>query len=247
MTLAQQYAAAVFPDTWVILGRRMVPLTLGHAVLLTRMASPFAPFTHPKLGYMPALGDVALAAWICSRPWRVAAERLQWRRTGWLLRWWAWCAARSAANRVDIARAWAAYFEAEISAPKMWLAEKQSKRLSSPVLQILILTRMTQFGEGFEAALDTPLRRALLDAAGLGEMRGTIEVQGDDDSAWIRDLIARQAARLKKAGQGEKAGTEEEPVPGQAGQGEGQAGQGSQEVDQAAGESPESGGHTAGG
>jgi hypothetical protein len=100
------FLRAVVPPVVRLGGRRLLPLTLGHAVLLRAVGSPFAPYPavssdevripnegtaagsasafatrNPSPVTAPGLGDVALARFILSRPWRDARDTMDSRRS----------------------------------------------------------------------------------------------------------------------------------------------------------------------
>ena len=78
------FAQSLLPARVRVGGQQLAPVTLGHALLLSRIASPFAPYGGPDRD--PTPGETLLALWICSRGWRAAAAQLDSRRTRLWLR-----------------------------------------------------------------------------------------------------------------------------------------------------------------
>ena len=82
-----RYSATIFPDRHQAFGSRLVPMTLGHAILLDRLRNPFA---HPVPGGDPRpvhIDEALLCAMVCSRPWRKAERMIDTRRASLWLRW----------------------------------------------------------------------------------------------------------------------------------------------------------------
>ena len=67
---------------------RLHSLTIGHALLLQRVGSPFAPYYENAQEAAPGLGDVLLALFILSRPAQVAADAIGTRRFRLLMWYW---------------------------------------------------------------------------------------------------------------------------------------------------------------
>jgi len=190
---SQRYAAVLFPDRWRILGVPLLPLTLGHALLLDRLelGSAGAPREQGRslpATTMPDIGDLLLCLWVCSRAWDRAAAHLQRRRTRCALKLWAWQMRLTSRARLDagLTAAWAqwqAYLAAAWDAPSVWERDK-SAASSAPLLQVLKVTLMSRLGHSAQSALDTPLTVALWDICCFWETKGHIEwVSPDIDAA----------------------------------------------------------------
>lgn len=83
------YADTIFPDRYEACGVRLLPLTLGHAMLLDRLGSPLAKPTPVSEAdnSLFTFSDALVCAFVCSRPWRVAQRQVDcWRSAMWL-RW----------------------------------------------------------------------------------------------------------------------------------------------------------------
>lgn len=187
MNNAAAYATACFSDTWHILKIKLRPFTLGHALLLQRLESPFLIG-----GRRPDGTDLALAVLVCSVPWERAARQAEGRMLGWRMRW----------LRVPVENIWGGvrafedYLREAHDGPEFWVRDQGSKKspLHAPYYQTLKLTQMTQFHKSEREALSTPLRLALWDHAALFESKGIIELLDEKQ----RELIA-EVRRLQKS------------------------------------------------
>lgn len=83
------FPGCVLPPTVRLGGRRLLPLTLGHALLLEAVESPFAPGA--EITRLPGAGDNALAWWILTRSWEKARAGIDSRAA----RFWMWCFAQA--------------------------------------------------------------------------------------------------------------------------------------------------------
>lgn len=199
---APTFAAAVFPDRWAVGKVRLHTLTLGHAVLLQRLGNPYAVAVQDAV---PHLGALVLAAWVCSRPVRVAAESCQ----GWWMRQWMVChairwgsthAEREAEMRLYVAAAW------QTPGFKATRPSKGDAAGADP-LHSLWMHRRIHMGETEEQAMDCPLLRARLDHLVWAEQQGAVIITGDEMTAEERLLEAALAnadwdRELRKAGRG---------------------------------------------
>lgn len=189
-----QYATVAFPDARRVLGVRLLPLSVGHALLLDRIQSPFAPYRAYALTELPGFGDVVEALWILSRPASIAAEqRVSLRGKATIAAWtirarlsarfqpWRWFTVADAAERLlRIAR------DAR-TGPTLWVKEGSDKPQGAPFLASLKVTLMRFFRCTEREALDYPLRRALWDTSVWWEMHGSGEIETRDLSHWKPD------------------------------------------------------------
>lgn len=119
-----------------VCGRRMLPLSLGHAFTLEAICSPF---------YEGKKGDFAqlqLAAWICSRP-PLAPLRAH----GFAFRAWQWLAGKFDFD-TEAAR-WAVYVGDYCAPPQLWnkapktgAERREASRIPSAILTVTRLMRM---------------------------------------------------------------------------------------------------------
>ncbi len=204
MTTVEQYLAAQFPDTYNVLGRRMAVFTLGHAMLLQRLKSPFvwerqsAEETPPAPGY----GDLRLAIALCARSYPRAlalAEGRPWRSL-----WTApvlWRFVRCPRRRllegsVQMYR----YLAAARQMPECWPSQDDnSRQAGSPFLQLVKLTQMMHLGKTEMQALCTPYALARWDYAACWEIEGRIKIVSQDDRQGFeraKELHDRRAASV---------------------------------------------------
>lgn len=175
MTLAASYALAVLPQRFTVLGQILEPFTLGHALLLTRLESPFAPFSDHAAAPADSdgVGELVAAIWVCAQPWRHAAKHLASRRTRWLMRGWQW-----QLNWGKLARASAlfqAYLVESTRGPRTFAKDTDSQ-LRSPSIAVIRVLLANAFGLTPDQSLDTPLAAALWDLAAYQELKGNVEL-----------------------------------------------------------------------
>lgn len=190
MGLQGTYASIVVPPTRRVLGVRLHEYTLGHALLMERL----------DVDLEAGWGSLALAVWLCSRPWAVARRRLGSRWEALRRKWWIWrmytlLGERGMALAEDALHG---YFADAWEIPVFW--EKVPKRsdpdsdgaphkCEAPLLLRLRMLWVQQFGMDANAVLDLPLRRALWDSACRLESEGHVEWVSDADL----DVIAPEA------------------------------------------------------
>lgn len=199
MTHTQRYAEATFPERVWILGRPLQPsCCIGHALLLHRIGSPFVTGHGPEATDEVGMGDLLLALYVCSRPWREAAVGIDKRRTRWLLKCWGWQLRRSNTDaailraelqlRDYITQAW--------DGPDFWEEQERKgarRKSGAPVLASLKAMLCGTFGYSEERALATPIRVALFDTAAWAETQGAIQWVSDGDLADIDEALRRVA------------------------------------------------------
>jgi len=187
-----RYSEALWADRWTILGVRLQPLCLGHALLLQRLgiAEPSAFSLQPSA--FP-LGDLLLGLYICSRSVARAGAGLQRASTRrWLaLRAWAVRLLPARIRALALAR-YAQYLAAGWQGPRVWLTQKDGGRpRGAELLQILTVSLMANLGLDRAAALETPLSLALWDCCAFWESEAALEFVSEEDE----DLIA-EAKRI---------------------------------------------------
>lgn len=187
------YARTIFPEVPVVGGVRLMPLSIGHALLLQRVGSPFVPPDRPAAS--PAIssgdiGDLALALYVCSRHWSTAAAGLSgWRSALWI-RWWS--CRRMGREAVDWCQ-FAAYWQDAWKGPGFTLIESGSGRRGAGSMHVLMITQRIQYGASRNDALSTPVLEALWDHAAYLDERGSIRLTDavdDDVAAKVRELEA---------------------------------------------------------
>jgi hypothetical protein len=180
---APQYSAVIFPDRTRVLGVRLLPLSVGQALLLWRIGSPFVaggPF---------ATGDIVSAIYVLSCPCNAAARGLQRRRTRWLLKLWAWQLRRRKADVLIAAcTALSGHVARAFEGPTMWEDGEGGAKCSAPYLQTLKTRLMECFGMGRDAALDYAIQEAIWDIAASAEDHGRAEWVSAEEADTIESL-----------------------------------------------------------
>lgn len=196
LPLIYHAAASVGP---VVLGLRLQPYTLGHAILLHKLESSLvrsAQITEE---------DLAIAAYVVSTPWRKSAANLRsWSRR---LEFWLW--AKLKFRGVDWAK--------ECATLTAWMAGDRdnlrpmtsgaTKRLSCPAPERALLL-LTGAGVSVDDALDLPVHDAERLALTWAEARGYCEVWGDwhdnakaaaqDHAKKVAEAYAKDPARFQE-------------------------------------------------
>src|ERR1043166_7339236 len=140
MTNSDRYLADHYPDTYYVLGRRMQHFTLGHAMLLERLGSPFS-VRQPEpaanaAGVAAALGgpgDLKLAIALCSRKYPAALKLLArpWRLRFALSRQH-WTAEQTVSGALELLD----YIRRSSGAPQTW-EKAESREMGAPFLAVV--------------------------------------------------------------------------------------------------------------
>lgn len=162
-TLAERYAAALLPDTYRVLGRRLQPLCIGHVITLQRLRSPWL-----VEGREPDAADLAQAVLICSWRWPEVRQRLTANR-GFRLR----LLSLRALWDIRAVVTWKAYLDSGLGGPRLWDPDpRESKALASPNWLTLHARLQRVFHMNLDEALSTPVRLARWLIAQADEERG---------------------------------------------------------------------------
>lgn len=202
MNLSRRYAEAHFPDRWTVLGVRLHSLTIGHALLLQRVGSPFAPYYENAQEAAPGLGDVLLALFILSRPAQVAADAIGTRRFRLLM--WYWSArfklsvALHPVKVLSIPTAAAklvSYIVAGTDGPGVSpVGPFDGQAPGTPAIARLIRTLCGCLGRTMPEALATPITLAHWDCAAWWEREGSARIDLLDIDALTAEVKAELAA-----------------------------------------------------
>lgn len=181
------YGAAVFPDRHRVAGVVLNQLTLGHALLLKRLDSPFGAEDERQLTHEQTL----LAVYVCSLGWRLAAKRVNGRRVRWWLKW-------TLAKRIDNEREDNAsalrYFRAAWRCPQTFKGDgcRSGGVRGAENIHILIAHQRACFRKTMDEAMDTPVAMAILDRLEAMEEVGTIRIWSA-----VHDAQAETIEKLK--------------------------------------------------
>ena len=179
--LLRQYAAALLPDERRVLGRTMLPMTLGHAFLLARLNSPFVVVQKT----IPLLGDLRLTMFVCSRSYAKAVRQVN-GRYAWLRLYLMNVGMKRLVQGIE---QFTDYVVASRSMPDVYDPEPTSGgwMLRTPFLLQVKLSLKTDFGMSEAEVMDVPLGQALWEFMGYQEMQGRKRLVGDQDAARLDD------------------------------------------------------------
>lgn len=193
--LARQFAEAVWPDRWTVLGVRLQPMSIGHALLLHRLGNGFAPYGREG-GKEAGLSDLVLAVYVCSLPAGTAAARLE-GGMPWKLRWWlwslTWMTTRGTLPVLGVATQigqMRSYVAAQATGPRAWIKKSEGRPYGAPFLAQVVATLLADLGVGWESALGMPLGLALWLCETRWEANGQLELATEDESADALGLAA---------------------------------------------------------
>ncbi len=160
----KHYSWVMYPARTTIAGCRLLPFSIGHALMLTRFGSPFVDLWQPggdgtrKI----ALGDLALALWICSRQ---STEAM-----GSIGSWWSRHSIKKIGRRLakasdaDHVSQFVMYVVGGLTSPRV-RKPSTSKDCASPLLGILKLFVMDKLHLSHAEALNYPMSLAFWDRA----------------------------------------------------------------------------------
>lgn len=176
MSLDVQFAATLFADTPVIAGAWLRPLTLGHALLLTRLESPLMPGNDRDV----TIADLALALEVCRRPWPAAVRAMQRGRRA--RAWLAWRALRlhwlDTEDVLTATRTFLAWLQGQWRGPNTFSEPTDGQGSDAPVLAALLASCMSELNLSEAGALALPVVRAQWLLALQGERQGLCKIMG---------------------------------------------------------------------
>lgn len=188
---AQAYSDALIPVRASVAGVSLLPLSIGHALLLQRRRSPLAEMWSKSTNGEPLnLGDIALAVWVCSNTPSVAMTRMG----GFWMRF----QVRRIARRIlkhGLTKSCGElinYIADGFSSPKMKIGEG-GKFVASPMLGMLMVAMMSHFHKSTAESLNTPISFALWNRSILLDEKGMAELWSEEDYE-----IQRNAEELAK-------------------------------------------------
>lgn len=195
-----QFAATLFADTPVIAGAWLRPLTLGHALLLTRLESPLMPGNDREV----TVADLALALEVCRRPWPGAVAAMQRGRRA--RAWLAWRALRlhwlePEALLAETQRM-LAWLQGQWRGPNTLHTATEGEGSDAPVLASLLAACMSELGLSETGALALPVVRAQWLLALQAERAGHLRIMGDAYQSVFAQAKAMEAEWRKTQGAG---------------------------------------------
>ena len=193
-TLSERYALARWPRPPTILGARLQPLALGHALLLAGLDSR-AFGEGDRESFPPARGDLALALLVCSRSPTSAAW---WLSPGVALLAKLWLRARvalmSEAAFLVALDQWRAYLLAALQLPPYSSTGQPGEAAGLPYWLAVKTILMTEFGLSEAAALEYPVAAARWEILAWQELHGRVTLVNEDLLAAADEERARVAA-----------------------------------------------------
>lgn len=212
MNLAD-YSDAWLPEGRTVFGVPLLPLCIGHALLLHRLRSPLVPsLSAGGEGWgevaLPGLGDLLLALEICRRPalHLPSRARLKWLGLG-QLRFTQRQKLRLEGRYLDGLRDFRGYWhDAFARMPATWDDDKDKPRASGvPQLVGLKVRCMSWLGASEAQALATPISRALWDVCAHSALEGNLKLHTAEEE---------EALAASRAAGGTVITMEEEPGDG---------------------------------
>lgn len=202
----QDYSDALLPEGRAVLGVPLLPLCIGHAVLLHRLRSPVVSSLslHPMRGEgrgegtFPQLGDLLLALEICRREPMQLPSRT---RMKWLgLR----CLRLTELGRLRLENAFLQgvldfreYWRAALAQWPEIIHNPDAKDLGVPTLAALHAGLLTRFGMSDAEAMQTPISKAVHLLCVDSALKGDLKLKTAEHTAMAAahaDLTARLAA-----------------------------------------------------
>lgn len=184
--MLSEYLAAHEPEPFILLGERLNPFSLGHAILLHR-------FT-PKLFSDPdnaKAHDLNVAVFICANTYEYASQGM---RNGDVLKWCKRFAARL--KRICVAKKKTPNVSEEVAilleyialglkCPTVWREDTEDATIKSgaPELALLKVSMMADLGLSESVVLNRPLALCYYEHFALQEFRGKLHIDGEQDEA----------------------------------------------------------------
>jgi len=179
----EAFALMLEPRRHRCLGANLIPLTLGHVLLLHRLSSPFLsdkPITATRLFE---------AVFVCCQHHEKALANMQRRWAGKLLWLWAW---RHRKTDLDIeSRKFAAYLEENFSVARVKNARGGSSVARAPWALRILVALMAELHWSEQTAKDCPLIKANGLLVALAESRGEVKLWSKADHDfynWARSM-----------------------------------------------------------
>ena len=170
-------------------------LTVGHLLLLRRLRNPFGQVVSVEdmeFGF----GDLAMAITVCSMDWRDAWALV--RGNKWRMRWKVWL---NTDSDPDVAAVTAVMFNNYVldsfdrpSTIERAGSKQKQRRLNAPYWQVII-RRICAKGLTLDQALDTPVKKAVWDAACEAEESGAVQWSSDVEEA-VQEKVKRAIEEL---------------------------------------------------
>lgn len=192
MDLALVYAGRQLPDSMVLLGETVRPITIGHGLLLQRLESPFAPFVRTQTLREPQLGDLLAAVFILSRDPSTASRQLfsgvfrfRMMLWAWSLRVVLWWSPWRSILVPEVSDQLFEFIRGNCLGPRFSVrGQGDGDPCGSPDLGVLKISLMAEMGMPESEALATPIAKAIWDCSILWETQGRVRIWPEVIEGW---------------------------------------------------------------
>lgn len=176
-TNLSEWLRAVWPDQFFCLRRRLVPLRVGHIMLLLRLESPFVTGAR-----VPDAADLALAILICTRSVREATRLVTFGS------WWSklamnWTGIRCAFGTQRGISQFSAYLLSGIKGPRWWSKSTKGAPMRTPFWLAVLTTLQRDLLYRPEEARELAAARALWECSAVWEGNDAIDLVSNDE--WL--------------------------------------------------------------
>jgi len=166
----EKFLNAIAPEPYTVLGLRLKPFSLGHAILLQRHGCD------PVRDYESLITGVT----ICAHTWDEFHTLADDKWLPWRMRIWAWRVGNF--NIVAKIKMFNEYVADAMESPEVFESnDKPSNRLGAPFFSVLKTTLCAKLGYTRDEALNLPFGEALFDYFSFWEIEGGCELVGDHD------------------------------------------------------------------
>lgn len=182
---------------WRAFGIQLHPFTVGHAILLDAIGSPFGGGPSAFTIQNPNPADALLAMWICSREWQQAANNLGSGSTRRTIMVWRVAAALLPRRWQAGLSVFARYLDEALSLPQMWQSEDgaKGKTRGCPARLAVILKLTADIGMTWREAMGTPMALASWLICADSERNGGASIVSDKEAVRIAMMEARDAGK----------------------------------------------------
>lgn len=207
---AQFYKQAV-PEPSHVLGLRLLPLSVGHIILLHRIESAFV--CSRDLTGLDAWHELALAAAICAQPYAESVQMLE-DKAGTskaMAKWAAKLTRTTTLDRllkrkpvpIDFASQWQAfvdYLKEHSKLPYYSYNPEDVREMDCPHVQLVKCSLQRSFGFTDEAILNRSWSQCLWDYVTLKALDGQIQMADEDEFKAMQKAADEMLERIKQAG-----------------------------------------------
>lgn len=192
------YAQAVQPNSHTVLGVRLRPYCIGHALILERHQSPLV--LNPVPWDRVAKADILFAVFVCSHSYEAALKHQTSFYGCLLMRWIAWrCRKMPLTVLIDKCARFVDYLREHSKSPELWDKGSKGRDGGAPWLAQLRVTLLRRLHYSDTAAMNLPLCQAQLECCVHWELEGLVELIDENDPLLLehKKLKAEQAAKAQ--------------------------------------------------